>query len=426
METIIEHFECICTAIEPHGDHGYDPPLRDIGNEVSNWLQGLDLNIDYDIETPFTYRLQVEVHRVPVGREFTGVRACRIPKFNTRVLELRVRPPGSDYQWQVYLIPTSNHFDSTGKYDVLTSILQFVYPGTLNCIARYKTQQETQIAHYRKIKNTKAGKELRNKEKIMLEHIRSITNNNSNAKKMCYAIKNQFNSDNTISNCDLHSVISEYFDCEIAQEVWYMFLKPFMLLGLIEPISADNDDTLCATALFDEYVEELQAEKDKKEQQQKEQTIGNYIETICHNGNPRKLCWTLKDIFDSDGLALSEDLRISVGEFLNYEIQPEDWTQFLDTLLLLRLVKSVSEDNNDILQTTELFDGFVEEVQAEKLSKARQQIDREISDLMEEKAEVVRAKKALLKSLNEYRKRFRTADREIKAAKKRRAEIDVE
>ena len=64
METIIEHFECICTAIEPHGDHGYDPPLRDIGNEVSNWLQGLDLNIDYDIETPFTYRLQVEVHRL--------------------------------------------------------------------------------------------------------------------------------------------------------------------------------------------------------------------------------------------------------------------------------------------------------------------------------------------------------------------------
>lgn len=414
MEATVDavKLETICIGADPHGDHGYDPPLREIEREVSLWFEEMDLNIDYDIELPFRYKLQVEVHRIPIGSDFIGVKSCRIPKFNTNVLELRVRPPGSTHQWQVFLIPLSCYID--GKHDVFSSIFKKMYPDTASCVDRYKAQQRLQVENYRKFKNTKLGKELRNTDNLLAKHINDLCRN-GNTKKMCFALNNMF-VEGKISNSNLYNIICDYIDYKIQSEDWYRFLHAFMLLGLMEPTSPDNDDFLHTTALFDEYVAEVQTNKEIKEQQQKEQIINSYIETIRHNGTIKKLCYAVNNMFDAEGLILNLDLHAALSEFLDYDIQSEDWNGFSDILIALGIIETISDDNNDIFHKTELFDEYVKDIRAEKLAKEIQQIDREIGELMLDKDKIEQGRKAALKMLSEQNKLLRRVKREIREA----------
>ena len=97
------------------GQHGYTPPLEQIQDVVVGWLPGAIQNgivvvqivpgaVDVD-DAVLQFELHVECYRQRAG-SFYGVQAVRIT--NEQVVELRVRPPGYQWQHQVNLICPSS------------------------------------------------------------------------------------------------------------------------------------------------------------------------------------------------------------------------------------------------------------------------------------------------------------------------------
>jgi len=99
----------ICVKTDVSGHHGYQPPEREIGRTVKDWLYDClkegSLVVQDDQPTKFNgqldFTVSVECHRIAADRNYYGVKAVKLQ--NPTTVELRVRPNGSDYRWPCFL-----------------------------------------------------------------------------------------------------------------------------------------------------------------------------------------------------------------------------------------------------------------------------------------------------------------------------------
>jgi len=192
--------------------------------------------------------------------------------------------------------------------------------------------------------------------------------------------------------------------------------------GLIEPFAEDNDDILRATIYFDELVEEAKNDIEAKEQEEHTHIVNHQIKSISCSGTIKKFCCVVNDLFDENGLILSSDLHVALSEFLDYNIQSDEWNKFITTLIDHRIIES---DDNEIFHKTETFDKYVKQIRDEKLAKQIQQIDREIGDLIKERDKIKETIKSIWKQLSEQRQLWRGIEKEIRTKKKNKSEISV-
>ena len=88
----------VLTCILAVGDHGYRPQIRKIEKEVEEWLKSV-VAAGKKIE----YRIRVSCRRIPAAKGFYGIHVINIPEASPGSLELRVRLPKDDYQWQCFV-----------------------------------------------------------------------------------------------------------------------------------------------------------------------------------------------------------------------------------------------------------------------------------------------------------------------------------
>ena len=151
-------------------------------------------------------------------------------------------------------------------------------------------------------------------------------------------------------------------------------------------------------------------------------TTKKIILQFYKNTDIKKLCYFIGEKFEND-IIPKEELGCIISEFINYEIPQEYYYQFFWQMLLVSIIEPISKDNDDFFSKTFLFDEYYEEAKTEQLIKDKQQIDREIGELIEDRDRADSGMKEIFKMLTEQNKLWCRVNKEIRAAEKRMEEL---
>jgi len=294
-----------CLKTETHGNHGVNPPNKEIQDEIQAWLESLPLK---NVSDNISYQLQVEARRIPIDGDFIGVKAFRIPSFNKSCVETRVRPKGNDYQWQCFL-------SFPNQRDMCNTLLDIVRPSAVN---RYGDEIEQYFEEIDKIEDTKVRKERITEAKLVEKYI-GVLEFNGTIKKLCHSIQKMRDEDNLITKDDLRFVVSKYLDYNIPAECWVGFIQHLMIQGIVEPIADNHDEIFKTTMLLDEYSNEVRNEKQAKERQQIDREIGKMMNEKIGIQEQRKRTWRQLTEYRTKLRAIERGLKAKKARLLELD-----------------------------------------------------------------------------------------------------------
>lgn len=226
------------TEVVMRGDHNVHPPLENIRKEVEQWLCSLLREEQVEI----TCTLEVERRRNITARPFIGVKVVCLASFNPQVIEIRVRPQKSEWQWNCHLI--------CSDVEQATLIYFIAKPKNLVFLLQeeVKTVDSLQKSHH-------VFKRQQKCEKNELVSFSRLLKSRLRLREFCSALENSCNVYENIGLSDLHREI-----CSIIGQPTNPSITLHKLVvqlvddGIIDP---HQEGHFTATLLFDEYVEDF-------------------------------------------------------------------------------------------------------------------------------------------------------------------------